>query len=239
MARDNFIPRIFASLKDGEIFVDEVESNYVSVLKLDNADKVELVINFCEFYSAEFVKISNKKFTFTNLQKLEVNENFDYNIDLLFGVCAKDNLRDILDFGTQVGVVNFYPFDFEFSHTKNSLAFLEKKGELIIKEAVRQCRTTVVPKLHPVLKNLEKLDKNFASVIVADLSDEEKKPLAKPQKNQSILVVIGPESGLSNNDLNLLSQKFPNKSILTVSPIVMRSQIAVVGVINYIRGALQ
>jgi len=247
LPRDNFIPRIFATRgQNGEFSVDDTERHYIYVLKLSTGDKVELFLDDNDIYISEFIKLSKTKFTFTNLKKQENVEQFDFSIDLLFGVCAKDNLRDILDFGTQVGVRKFFPINFEHSVGKKSEPFLQKKGNLIIREAVRQSKSVNLPSLNPVIKlkkdlmnSIEILEDNYSTVIVADLNRNKDVELIKPSKGESVLIIIGPESGLSERDLKIINTKFLNNKTLTVSPIVMRTQIAVVGVINYIRGVFR
>lgn len=227
---------MFGIRTESSITVDETESNYIRVLKLSTGDTVELFLDD-GIYTAEFVQISKHKYTFDKLIKIETETAHNLEIDLLFGICDKDNIRDILDFGTQVGVRNFFPVRFDFSAGKKSEPFLEKKGETIIREAVRQCRRTDVPKLHTITKDVSSFSGTYQSVIIADLTDTITE--LSPPEDKQILVVIGPESGLSESDVTKLKCTFPYAKILTVSPIVMRAQIAVVGVINYIRGALR
>ena len=132
------------------------------------------------------------------------------------GLPKGDKLDLIVQKGTELGMSGILPFQAERSIVK----WDEKKGDKkverlrkIAKEAAEQCHRTVIPEVGNPLsfRQLIKESEKFDVLLFADEEDaksEEPHKIADRLKNvyhaQTVLVVFGPEGGLSRTEAETL-----------------------------------
>ncbi len=153
------------------------------------------------------------------IQQLEVHlpkNEMPINVTIVCGLAKGDKHDFIVQKGTELGVSAIIPFKAERSIVKWDDKKVSKKVERLQKiaqQAAEQCHRTVIPKVgNPVtIQQLTATSKDYDLLLFADEEDAKSKEphrIADRVKNmfldQKVLIVFGPEGGLSRNEADLL-----------------------------------
>lgn len=138
---------------------------------------------------------------------LESNES-KVRLSLFFGVLKNNKSEDVLRHATEIGVSDFYPVIMD-----RSISDISKKKEKklerfqkIVESAAKQSKRDIIPIVHDIIKTDDIL--NFSGELVLCYEDENKTQLGEVTKalSKNIGLVIGPEGGISERELELLSE---------------------------------
>ncbi len=252
MPREKFTPRIFiegdfcfSKNQITSIKLDEVELQFLKVIRAKPDDLIELhLITKNQIFLTQIVFIKKSSIEVKIID--DITEKFipknNIKISLMFSIGEKETIRDILDYSTQTDIIEFFPILTEFSK-EYSLKFLQKKGKTIIKESIRQNKRLYFPHLNNP-KEIKKLSPEFFSsfdtIIIADPNPPEEKLFKPKKKFKNILLIIGPESGFSQKDIEIFSNIIPKDKLfyLTFSKTIIRSKIAPIVFSSFILGSL-
>ncbi|WP_458412448.1 16S rRNA (uracil(1498)-N(3))-methyltransferase [Schinkia sp. CFF1] len=166
----------------------------------------------------EIQEITDDFVSVTIVEWLDENKELPVFVTIAQGLPKGDKLELIVQKGTELGASCFLPF---FA-SRSIVKWDEKKGrkkverlEKIAKEAAEQSHRTMVPEIkNPVdLKTLLESSKEYTYKVVAyeeDAKIGEKSNLSsilrKLTPNDSLLAVIGPEGGLSEEEVTSLRE---------------------------------
>jgi len=198
------------------IFDDMNEINHIKKSKRKKeGDLVDLIDGLGNRYRAKIIDISSKKsITFSVIEDFSSKYDVDYkNIaDLTIAVSMLNNsnkLKLLIEKLTELGVSNFQPFLSERS------SFLGKKMpdlKDVTISALKQCRGNILIKINPLLsfdelldlnKELNSIEKYFCHFDGEDFNPS----LTKDKDKRKILILIGPEGGFSENEIEKLKEK--------------------------------
>ncbi|MFD2446116.1 16S rRNA (uracil(1498)-N(3))-methyltransferase [Bacillus sp. CGMCC 1.16607] len=152
------------------------------------------------------------------------------------GLPKGDKLEWIIQKGTELGANQFIPFTAARSIVKWDNKKAEKKVERwqkIAKEAAEQSHRHKIPGVHePVdLQSLIALSEGFECKLVAFEEESRKgetsilaKSLQKLKDQQSLIVVFGPEGGLTSNEVGLLQEH--GFQLCGLGPRILRTETA-------------
>ena len=138
---------------------------------------------------------------------LESNES-KVRLSLFFGILKNNKSEDVLRHATEIGVSDFYPVIMD-----RSISDISKKKEKklerfqkIVESAAKQSKRDIIPMVHDIIKTDDIL--NFSGDLVLCYEDENKTQLGEVTKalSKNIGLVIGPEGGISERELELLSE---------------------------------
>ncbi|HLR80619.1 MAG TPA: 16S rRNA (uracil(1498)-N(3))-methyltransferase [Bacillota bacterium] len=133
------------------------------------------------------------------------------------GLAKGDKFEWVLQKGTELGAHAFIPYQAERSVVKWNRKKAEKKQqrfERIVKEASEQCHRNKIPTIAPVMTLAELIEKstNYDVKIFAYEQQVERKHdssfasvIQRLEKDQNVLVCIGPEGGFSENEATILT----------------------------------
>lgn len=142
-------------------------------------------------------------------------------IILVTAIPKKDKFEWVLEKGTEVGVAGFIPVISERTEKKN---VDEERSRKIIKEAAEQSGRVKLPVLAEVTY-LEKFVESFGeTTIVCDGSGE--KNISDFKNKDELHVLIGPEGGWSDKELEFFRQK--NIPIVKIGDTVLRAETAAI-----------
>ena len=219
---------------------DPNEVNHIKKSKRkQKGDLVDLIDGKGNRYLAKIMDISvRNSVSFEIVEDLfsDKEKTVDYNneIDLTIAVSMLNNsnrLKMLLEKLTELGVANFQPFLSERS------TFAGKKTpnlEEITISALKQCKGNTLINLKSIvtfeelLKEYERYDKyfcnfdgvNFVFSSLINKSDNEKESANK------IIVLIGPEGGFSENEIDVLKNK--NYKSISLNRRVLRAETAAI-----------
>lgn len=178
---------------------EKADINYIVNVLRFKKDQEVLLLDGNGNYSESKIILAHKKGVEIQTTNIDSAKKQDSQLNLYFGIPNKlPKLELILKMGTEIGVNNFYPLITEYSQVQ-SLGKLDRLNQ-IIKSAASQSESKFLAKLHDAqkIKNIENQNLN----VFVCRKDTENLIEAEP-KSQNI--VIGPEGGFSESDIEILS----------------------------------
>lgn len=215
---------------------DDVKHIY-KVLRLSEGEKV--VINNCEGteYLGKIAYIAKTEVLVDIIEKLNINNESKVRIHLYQGLPKGQKMDLIVQKGTELGIFKFIP-------TITSRVDVKLKGEFkkldrlnrIALEASKQSKRSIIPKVEEVVDFKEAMDelKNMDLVLVPYENAENFgiKTLMRKLENENydldsiknIGVVIGPEGGFEEEEINSLKEQ--GAYIITLGNRILRTETA-------------
>lgn len=177
-----------------------------NVYRYKKGDYVRLIDGVNEYLS-QIDNIENKKISLNIIEKKEDNYSLSAKIDIALGVLKNDKMNMALQKLTEIGINKIMPLKTERVIVK--LDDSKEKWNVIIEEALKQCRGVKIPKIDKItlLKNIEYL--NYDKVFFAYENSEEKKSIFEllTGEEKNILYFIGPEGGFTKEETEYLREQ--------------------------------
>jgi len=182
-------------------------------------------------------------------EQIKENTELPVAVTVAQGLPKGDKFELILQKGTECGAAQFMPVKMERSVVKIDAKKEVKKIERwqkIVKEAAEQAHRQMVPVVHKVIpfEQVLTLVENFDICLFAyeeaakigDMS-KLKKTLTKVLPESKILVLIGPEGGISKSEeIKLIEAGF---TACAIGPRILRSETAPIYILSAISYALE
>ena len=168
---------------------------------------------------------------------IQVSRESPLTTELAIGLSKGDRFEWVLQKATELGVSKIVPLLTERSEVKLSGPRLEKKlqqWQQIIISACEQCQRNYLPALiAPMALDqwLQQRDQKALALVLHHRSDKQLSDYSQPSQGASLL--IGPEGGLSDNEITLaLSQ---GCHALTMGPRVLRTETAPIAALSLLQ----
>ncbi len=237
-----------------KFFVEENQINN-SQIKIIN-DDYNHIINVLRMKKGDSLLITNKKTqeTFncivTEITPNEVlcdivnienkNVEMNVNVDIFQGLPKADKMEYIIQKCVELGVHKIVPVNMKYCIAK--IKDEDKKNvrwNKISEVAAKQCKRNLIPKIEKSISFNQLLSevKKYDLAIVAYENEDNvtiKDVLVKRKKPKNIAVIIGPEGGLSIDEIEDLSKS--GSKIVSLGNRILRTEtapIAVLSMINY------
>lgn len=139
-----------------------------------------------------------------------------------------DKMEKILSQATEVGISEFFPLKLKRSISDIS-AKEEKKlirWNKIIESAAKQSRRDIIPKLNKTV-TIEEID--FENLVIVPYEEAKENTIRKALedvKAKKISLVIGPEGGFEEEEIEYLKNK--GAKIVTLGPGILRAETAAI-----------
>ncbi|MFD3447682.1 16S rRNA (uracil(1498)-N(3))-methyltransferase [Microbacteriaceae bacterium 4G12] len=199
-----------------EIHGDDAR-HIAKVMRMKNGDEI-----YCCLHGktalCTIAEITNEFVKASIVQWIEKSNELPVFVTIASGLPKGDKLELILQKGTELGAAAFLPFQAARSIVK----WDEKKGDKkverwtkIAKEAAEQSHRSIVPSVYaPVsFKQLLSMSSEYDACIVAYEEDAKQgeqanfvKTLQQLQPGKRLLIVFGPEGGLSEEEIKQLRE---------------------------------
>lgn len=205
------------------------------VLRLKPGEKVS--INNCN--GKEYLGIIDtidKKLVLVNIiEKLDKNNESQLNIYLYQGFPKSTKMDYIVQKSTELGVKHIIPLITNRVVVKNQNKESKKidRWNRIALEACKQCKRSIIPKVHDPVKFEEAIDQ-MKSMDLVLVPYENKynygikslmKDISEIKDNiKNIAIVIGPEGGFEESEIKKLQDEKAN--IITLGPRIFRTETA-------------
>ncbi|MDN4607063.1 16S rRNA (uracil(1498)-N(3))-methyltransferase [Sporosarcina highlanderae] len=207
----------------------------VKVMRMDVGNRIIAVTNG-EAFVSEIIDLLSDGVVISRKEGPLTSNEMPVEVTIACGLPKGDKLDLIVQKGTELGMRAIIPFEAERSIVKWDSKKGDKKVERlskIAKEAAEQCHRTFIPEVQAPLsfKQLLLESKNYDIRLFADEEDAksvEPNRIADRLKNvyhkQTVLVVFGPEGGLSRKEADaLVTAKFLSVSL---GPRILRTETA-------------
>ncbi len=188
-----------STLKAGDAFditEREVVTQIFKVLKLQKGEHIVVKTDVCA-YECELIEVSREKISVLIEERKESVSQ--HKVSLVFCIPKKDKFELILEKCTEIGITDFYPVISDRTIKTNINI---ERAHKIIQEASEQAQRLDTPTLHTISKLDDILDE--LKPIVFDVEGEQY--LGRSEVGRSE-VLIGPEGGFSQRELNLFKEK--------------------------------
>lgn len=219
-------------IKDSPV-IEGPDAHHISkVFRLKPTDHIILIDGSGMEYEAEITHLSKNKVIVSVVKKyLPATEP---QIQLIVGQgYLKDKKMDMLiRHLTELGITQWLPVISEFSVPKPDIKKIYSKiqrWEIIAKEAAKQCRRTRIPEILSPMTFQHAVKKNFDADLKIIFYENETVALLKTmqtlnQKPSTIFVLLGPEGGFSNKEIELA--KSNGFIIASLGPRILRAETA-------------
>lgn len=216
--------------QSNEIILTRDEFKHFRALRLDKQEIVA-VVNGKGLAGIGYVNQITKNSFQVNINHFVLNfGEVERNISIAVGILDnKERFEFAFEKAVELRIKDFYPLISKFTQKK------EIDNERLLRKgisAIKQTGRSILPILHPpiLLKDLAMKFKNFERVIVADLNG---KKFKRNIQWDNCLVVVGPEGGFNESELNLF-KSYKNVELVNIGEFKLRTETAVTIILGFL-----
>lgn len=193
------------NIQEDKVILGTEDSYHIKrVMRMKIGDKIEIV--YQEKVYLGQIEALDDQVQAKLIEELASSKQHIRPITLAQALVKEQKMDYILQKATELGVTEIIPFCAERSIVKADKQDEKRKirWEKIVKEASEQSKRTDLVKIHSILslRELSQLD-NYDVKIICSVSEKEKnlkKLLSNISNSATMLFVIGPEGGLSDQE---------------------------------------
>lgn len=220
-----------------EVIIDRGDSQHiVKVMRMRIGDEV-LVSDNENSYLAKIKVLDPNGVVLEIVEKLENNPELNVKVTIAQGVVRKNKMEEVISKITALGAYKYIPVNMERSEIKIKEEKYERQLS-IIKEASEQSMRNKLMELSSALsfKELLKEKDNYDVCLFAStkatVDNPNFKEVLRNKNNKSILVVVGPEGGISPKEEDLMEKAgfLP----ISLGPRILRTELAPVYIMSAI-----
>lgn len=234
---------------DQVTLMDEDAHHIARVMRMIPGDQIIVCNEKKSCFYLNLTDVESNRVCGTIEEVIEANTELPVQVTIAQGLPKADKFEWVIQKGTECGASHFVPVQMDRCVVKLDAKKEMKKIERwnkIAKEAAEQSHRQAVPQVHGVQTFKQFLD--FASGYdVCLFAYEEtakqgelsqlRQTLANITPNASILVLVGPEGGISEKEVDLLSKN--GFEACALGPRILRTETAPIYVLSAISFALE
>ena len=229
--------RYFAKDKENNNFIlyDTDIHHIKNVMRMKNQDKIEIVHNK-QLHICTIENIDNMTL---KIEEVTEGNNIEKEVIVALGLVKEQKMDLILQKLTELGVTKIIPVNMERSIVKLDNKKEEKKllrWNMICKEASDQSKRYEVPTVTEIMNLKDLVNISVDMKLVCSVSEKDNLINSYLEQDyNSILLVIGPEGGISPKEEKYLSEN--NFNLVSFGNLVLRVETAciyIASIINYL-----
>lgn len=212
-----FVPN--QQMSDKEVIIQGEDASHISkVMRMQPDDLIICINGDRRIVQCRIESVTPAEVTASIVEELVSKTELPITVTIAQGLPKADKLEWIVQKGTELGATGFLPF----SATRSIVKWDDKKSakkrerlEKIAKEAAEQSYREIIPKVYPSssMKGVKDLiDSHTASIVLAE--EQAKKGetsqfvhvLLQLKEKDSLLVIVGPEGGLSEEEVSFFEE---------------------------------
>ncbi len=209
-------------------------NDYMHIKKSLRKDKGDYIFTTdgIHIYKCQIKSIEKDSLSAGIISKKQVSGPQKAKISLFAGLIKFSNFELILDYATQLGVVEIYPVITEYTQNRTVNTNKINRWEKIINEASKQSFNPVPPVLKDVVLFRDVLQRIGLNILLHPYAENNIKEVLSKEKPDRINIYIGPEAGFSEHEIKLAKE---NKIDIVKLPYnILRSETAVISLISNI-----
>ena len=236
--------------QNGKVLIADDDAHHMTrVMRMKIGDKFIGCNENKECFYIEILAIENEVVHGNIVEQLHQQTEMPIEVTIAQGLPKGDKFELVLQKGTECGAANFIPVKMDRSIVKLDSKKEAKKVERwtkIVKEAAEQSHRQSLPRVNGVVdfKNLLTMAKNYDACLFA--YEETAKAGKMPQLKQtlkniplgaSLLILVGPEGGISESEESMLVDAgfLP----CALGPRILRTETAPIYILSAISYALE
>lgn len=245
------MPKFFVKsnqIKNNKIEIINEDVNHIAnVLRCKIGDKLNICnIDNGENYEAEIIQINKDSIDLKIIKDIESESESNIHINILQGLPKADKMELIIQKSTELGVKEITPVNMERCVVKvngKDEARKIERWQKIAEVAAKQSGRDIIPKVNNIirLKDIEKILIDYNCILVTYEKEENNtlkhellnlKKEIKEKNNLNIAILIGPEGGISENEIDYLKQI--GTKIITLGKRILRTETVALAVSSII-----
>lgn len=248
------MPKFFVKneqIKNNNIEIIGKDVNHIkNVLRAKIGEKIEICnLEAMTNYICSIEEIQKEYINCKIIEKKnEENTESNIKVTIFQGIPKADKMELIIQKSVELGVYDIYPVEMKRCVVKlNEKDSVKKisRWQKISEVAAKQSGRDIIPKIHDVIsiKNICNLYEKYDILIVAYEKEEEvtlKEELRRLQddkKELKIGIVIGPEGGLEENDVEMLRNV--GAKVVTLGKRILRTETVALNMLSIIMYELE
>jgi 16S rRNA (uracil1498-N3)-methyltransferase len=197
------------------------EARHLRALRSRVGDGIEISNGSGLIAIADILSDSNRIYK-CRIREVYINRGeLPATLDIAFGIIGDRNrLEFLIEKGTETGICNFFPIVTEF--TQKSTVNIDRLRAKSL-AAMKQCKRAVLPYIHQVIHFAEIISRfdNYQNIILSDIHGTD---ISDLRIHGSTLLLVGPEGGFSDNELQKVSAYEP--IVMSLGPRRLRTETA-------------
>lgn len=247
------MPKFFVKseqVKDNKIYIIQDDINHIkNVLRAQIGEKIEICnSDTSENFLCEIENIDKEKIECNILEEIKSNVESDIHVSIFQGLPKSDKMEYIIQKAVELGTYDITPVEMKRCVVKlNEKDKIKKqqRWQKISEVAAKQSGRDIIPKINEIVNIKEIANKvnNYDLFLVAyekeeknSLKDELKK-ISTSKNNMKIALLIGPEGGLEEDDVKILS--INGAKVITLGKRILRTETVALNVISIIMYELE
>lgn len=241
------MPKFFVKneqVENNKITIIGTDVNHIkNVLRMNILDKIEVCNQENqENYLCEISELEDEKICCNIIKKIENSTEPEIKVTIFQGLPKSDKMELIIQKSVELGVYDITPIEMSRCVVKLTEKDKNKKLERwqkISEVAAKQSQRDIIPKINPIiaLKNICDIIDEYDSVILAyenekDYTIKEELKKIKSQNATKIGIIIGPEGGLSEKEVEMLKEA--GAKVVTLGNRILRTETVALNVLSNI-----
>ncbi|MBQ2937922.1 MAG: 16S rRNA (uracil(1498)-N(3))-methyltransferase [Clostridia bacterium] len=249
------MPKFFVKqeqIQDNKIIIQGQDVNHIrKVLRGKIGDELQICNSQNgENFLCDIKNIENENIICNIKKKIEEKVESNIEVTIFQGLPKADKMEYIIQKSVELGVYDITPIEMKRCVVKLNEKDKNKKElrwQKISEVAAKQCGRDLIPKINNIInvKKLCNLIDNYDIVLVAYENEKEntlKQQLKKIKSSEEysklkIGIIIGPEGGLEENDVEIL--KNSGAEIITLGKRILRTETVALNVLSIIMYELE
>ena len=227
------------NIVDSSIYVEGDDYKHIkNVLRMKEGE----VIKICnkkngDSFKTKIKKISDTKIICDIIEKMESTEP-SVRVDVYQGLPKSDKIEYIIQKSVELGVHSVIPVEMKccIAKMKNPEKKI-KRWNLISEAAAKQSKRSIIPKVDNIIdikKLCEEIKKYDLAIVAYEKENKKsiKDLIKKNDKLESIAIIIGPEGGIDESEVEML--KDSGAKCATLGKRILRTETASSAVLSMI-----
>lgn len=217
---------------DNKIIISDSDYHHITkVMRMKDGDNV-ICCDGTSSYKCVISQITTNEVVLEIIETLDEKKELPVKVTIAHGITRREKMEEVIDKITQLGASYYLPVNMERCNVKFNDEKLDRKMERmnkIAKEASEQShRTSLLEVLKPVsFKEMINLKDEYDLCLYAyEITSKDKslKEILKSKTYKNIIIVIGPEGGISDKEVKLMNE---NHFIpVSLGPRILRTEVA-------------
>lgn len=232
------MPKFFVKdnqIKNNIIKIENEDVNHIkNVLRMKKDDILQIgVVPKGENYKAKIISLDKNCVECEITEKIEETTESNVSITIFQGVPKFEKMELIIQKNTEIGAKKIVPVMMERTVVKLNSKDMSKKIERwnkIAEIAAKQSGRDIIPEVSSIIKVNEIPENEFDAVFVAYENEKEntlKNELLKlkdKKEKYNIAIIIGPEGGISENEIAIFKEK--GYKLISLGKRILRTETA-------------
>ncbi len=205
-----------------QVLENEEAHHAIKVLRLNTGEVIKISDGVDNWVSGPIVEIAKKELFISITERGEI-QAAKPDLVLVQAITKSDRNKEMLELAVEAGVDRIIPWQSERSISKWQ-SDSEQKWQVGIKQSCKQARQVKLPQLMQVMSTTEvikSISEGGFGIVFHEEASTKFSDLTIPNSQSSIYLVIGPEGGISEQEL--LSFQNNGSKVVRLGDTVLRS----------------